>query len=97
MTDLILTTFDWVPEFPRGYVRDIRIRWALEEAGMQYSIESVPFRARDSEHFAHQPFGQEQPPCFVDAKVMSDKDLEDKIGFGEVLGGTQRSASALLS
>jgi glutathione S-transferase len=34
MTDLILTTFDWVPEPPRGYVRDIRVRWALEEAGL---------------------------------------------------------------
>jgi len=25
MTDLILTTFDWVPELPRGYVRDVRV------------------------------------------------------------------------
>jgi glutathione S-transferase len=33
MVDLILTTFDWVPETPRGYVRDIRVRWTLEEAG----------------------------------------------------------------
>jgi glutathione S-transferase len=58
MTDLILTTFDWVPELPRGYVRDLRVRWALEEAGMPYRVESVPFRDRDAEHFAHQPFGQ---------------------------------------
>jgi glutathione S-transferase len=58
MTDLILTTFDWVPEMPRGYVRDIRVRWALEEAGLPYRIHSVPFRDRDAEHFSHQPFGQ---------------------------------------
>lgn len=58
MADLILTTFDWVPEFPRGYVRDIRVRWALEEAGLPYSVKSVPFRDRNAEHFAHQPFGQ---------------------------------------
>lgn len=58
MTDLILTTFDWVPEMPRGYVRDIRVRWALEEAGLPYRVESVPFRDRNAEHFAHQPFGQ---------------------------------------
>jgi glutathione S-transferase len=58
MTDLILTTFDWVPEMPRGYVRDIRVRWALEEAGLPYRVESVPFRARSAEHFSHQPFGQ---------------------------------------
>jgi glutathione S-transferase len=58
MTDLILTTFDWVPETPRGYVRDIRVRWALEEAGLTYRVNSVPFRDRDAEHFSHQPFGQ---------------------------------------
>ena len=58
MGDLILTTFDWVPEVPRGYVRDIRVRWALEEARLPYRVESVPFRSRNSEHFSHQPFGQ---------------------------------------
>ena len=55
---LILTTFDWVPETPRGYVRDIRVRWALEEAGLPYRVKSVPFGARGAEHFSHQPFGQ---------------------------------------
>jgi hypothetical protein len=34
MTELSLTTFDWVPELPRGYVRDLRVRWALKEAGL---------------------------------------------------------------
>lgn len=58
MADLILTTFDWVPQMPRGYVRDIRVRWALEEAGLPYRVESVPFRTRSPEHFSHQPFGQ---------------------------------------
>ena len=58
MVDLILTTFDCVPEKPRGYVRDIRVRWALEEAGLPYRVKSTPFRARSAEHFSHQPFGQ---------------------------------------
>ncbi len=58
MTQLILTTFDWVPDLPRGYVRDLRVRWALEEAGLPYRVESVPFRDRTAAHFAHQPFGQ---------------------------------------
>jgi glutathione S-transferase len=58
MSDLILTTFDWVPEMPRGHVRDIRVRWALEEAGLPYRVESVSFRDRAAQHFAHQPFGQ---------------------------------------
>ncbi|MES2265093.1 MAG: glutathione S-transferase family protein [Pseudomonadota bacterium] len=58
MTDLILTTFHWVPEPPRGFVRDIRVRWALEEAGLPYRVEGVPFGERNADHFAHQPFGQ---------------------------------------
>jgi len=58
MADLVLTTFDWVPELPRGYVRDLRVRWALEEAGLPYRVQSVPFRNRSAGHFAHQPFGQ---------------------------------------
>ena len=58
MTELILTTFDWVPEVPRGYVRDIRVRWALEEAGLPYHVESTPFRDRQPQHLSRQPFGQ---------------------------------------
>jgi glutathione S-transferase len=58
MSDLILTTYDWVPEPPRGFVRDLRVRWALEEAGLPYRVESTPFRDRGEGHFAYQPFGQ---------------------------------------
>jgi glutathione S-transferase len=58
MTSLVLTTFDWVPAGPRGYVRDIRIRWALEEAGLPYSVATVSARDKDADHLAHQPFGQ---------------------------------------
>jgi glutathione S-transferase len=67
VTDLVLTTFDWVPEFPRGYVRDVRVRWALEEAGLRYSVRSVSFRDRNANHFAHQPFGQ--VPWLTDGEV----------------------------
>ena len=67
MTELVLTTFNWVPEMPRGFVRDVRVRWALEEAGLPYRVESVPFDARGAEHFAHQPFGQ--VPWLTDGDV----------------------------
>lgn len=67
MTDLVLTTYDWVPDMPRGYVRDIRVRWALEEAGLPYRVESTPFRDRQPAHFAHQPFGQ--VPWLTDGDV----------------------------
>ncbi|ALS96870.1 glutathione S-transferase family protein [Lacimicrobium alkaliphilum] len=58
MSELVLTTFDWVPDMPRGYVRDLRVRWALEEAGLPYRVETVPFREREAAHFSSQPFGQ---------------------------------------
>lgn len=58
---LVIYTYDWVPggkSGPRGHVRDIRLRWACEEAGLPYEVKSVPFEGRDSAHFARQPFGQ---------------------------------------
>ncbi|WIW43762.1 glutathione S-transferase family protein [Bradyrhizobium sp. 62B] len=58
MADLTLTTFNWVPEPPRGLVRDLRVRWALEEAALPYRVASTPFDDRRPAHLAHQPFGQ---------------------------------------
>jgi len=55
---LTVWTYDWVPEGPRGFVRDLRLRWALEEAGLPYSVHSTPFDHRGADHLAHQPFGQ---------------------------------------
>lgn len=69
MGDLILTTFDRLPEFPRGYVRDIRIRWALEEAGLPYSVATVPFPQRTPEHLRQQPFGQVPWLCDGDLTI----------------------------
>jgi glutathione S-transferase len=66
-TDLTLTTFDWVPETRRGYVRDIRVRWALEEARLPYRVQSVSSRGRGADHFSHQPFGQ--VPWLTDGDV----------------------------
>src|SRR5215471_1532149 len=67
MADLTLTTYDRVPEAPRGFVRDIRVRWALEEAALPYRVVSTPFRDRGAEHFSHQPFGQ--VPWLTDGDV----------------------------
>ncbi|MFZ5670426.1 MAG: glutathione S-transferase family protein [Pseudomonadota bacterium] len=58
MSDLVLHTYDWVPPPPRGLVRDIRVRWALEEAGLAYRVAATPFDNRGPEHLAHHPFGQ---------------------------------------
>ena len=58
MSDLVIWTLDWVPEMPRGFVRDLRLRWACEEAGLPYSVRTVPFDGRETNHLARQPFGQ---------------------------------------
>jgi len=58
MNELIVWTYDWVPEGPRGFVRDLRLRWACEEAGFGYSVRTVPFGDRGADHLARQPFGQ---------------------------------------
>jgi glutathione S-transferase len=58
MSDLTIWTYDWVPEGPRGFVRDLRLRWACEEAGLVYTVRTVPFEGRQTNHLEHQPFGQ---------------------------------------
>ncbi len=58
MSELVIWTLDWVPEGPRGFVRDFRLRWACEEAGLAYTIRTVPFDGRETNHLARQPFGQ---------------------------------------
>jgi glutathione S-transferase len=58
MSELIIWTYDWVPEGPRGFVRDLRLRWACEEAGLAYSIRTAPFDGRETNHLDQQPFGQ---------------------------------------
>lgn len=68
MSELIVWTYDWVPEGPRGFVRDLRLRWACEEAGLAYAVRTVPFDGRETNHLPRQPFGQ--------VPFLSDGDLE---------------------
>jgi glutathione S-transferase len=68
MSELILWTYDWVPEGPRGFVRDLRLRWACEEAGLAYSVRTIPFDGRETNHLSRQPFGQ--------VPFLNDGDLE---------------------
>lgn len=58
MSHLTIWTLDWVPNGPRGFVRDLRLRWACEEAGLPYTVRTVPFEDRETNHLAQQPFGQ---------------------------------------
>jgi glutathione S-transferase len=59
MSNICITAFKWVPPFAQGLVRDLRVRWALEEAGLPYSEKLLGFGEQDSPaHRAVQPFGQ---------------------------------------
>jgi glutathione S-transferase len=63
-----ITAFRWVPEFAQGYVRDLRLRWALEEAGLPYEVVLVDSTVLASpEHRQWQPFGQ--VPAYRDDTV----------------------------
>lgn len=61
-----ITAFAWVPDFAQGVVRDLRVRWALEEAGLDYRVRLLG-QQRPSEYLLEQPF--DQVPCFNDGKV----------------------------
>lgn len=56
---ITVSAFKSVPDFARGLVRDLRVRWALEEAGLPYQTRLLEFGDQDKpEYRALQPFGQ---------------------------------------
>jgi glutathione S-transferase len=61
--------FRWVPPFARGLVRDLRVRWALEEAGLPYQARLIgPDDQKSASYRAMQPFGQ--VPAFEDENLV---------------------------
>jgi len=56
---ITISAFRWVPPFAQGQVRDLRARWALEEAGLPYKTRLLGQGDQDKpEYRALQPFGQ---------------------------------------
>ena len=54
-----VTAFRWVPPFAAGLVRDLRVRWALEEAGLAYEERLIgPEDQASADYHLQQPFGQ---------------------------------------
>lgn len=54
-----ITAFNWVPDFAKGFVRDLRPRWACEEIGLPYSERLLDATSdRPHEYFSEQPWGQ---------------------------------------
>lgn len=62
-----ITAFEWVPDFARGFVRDLRPRWACEEAGIPYRERLISAVDRPKWYFAEQPWGQ--VPAMRDGEV----------------------------
>jgi glutathione S-transferase len=56
---ITITAFDWVPDFAKGQVRDLRVRWALEEVAQRYEVRYLGQGSqKQPAHRALQPFGQ---------------------------------------
>ena len=64
--EIEITAFRWVPEFAQGVVRDLRARWALEEAGLDYRVELLG-QDKPPRYVKEQPF--EQVPVLRDGDV----------------------------
>lgn len=63
-----ITAYDWVPDFAKGLVRDLRVRWALEEVGQSYDVRYLEQGSQKAPpHRAIQPFGQ--VPTFEDGDL----------------------------
>ena len=83
-----ITAFRWVPEFAQGLVRDLRLRWALEEAGLDYRVRLLDAtKPRPAEYFCEQPF--DQVPCFKrrrgrDVRKRRDRPLYRRAGRAPV-------------
>jgi glutathione S-transferase len=59
MKGIKVVAYRWVPPPAQGLVRDLRVRWALEEAGLAYEERLINFGDQSSEaHRTLQPFGQ---------------------------------------
>ena len=63
-----ISTFAWVPPFAQGYVKDLRPRWALAEAGLDYTVRTLAGdEPNGAAYRAWQPFGQ--VPAYRDEEV----------------------------
>jgi glutathione S-transferase len=63
-----VSAFRWVPPFAQGFVRDLRVRWALEEAGLSYEAVLIDPPTQSSAAYRDwQPFGQ--VPAYRDDEI----------------------------
>ena len=72
-----ITGFDWVPDFAKGFVRDLRPRWACEEIGLPYRMRLISAVDRPHAYFGEQPWGQ--------VPVLKDEDGTSLFESGAIL------------
>jgi glutathione S-transferase len=80
-----VTAYRWVPDFAQGLVRDLRVRWALEEIDRPYRVRLLDVtKPRPDEYFCEQPFGQvpayrdEQVQLFESGAILIHLGLQDE-------------------
>jgi len=85
---ITVTGYNWVPDFARGLVRDLRVRWALEEAGLKYQVKLITQDEKLTPGYrALQPFSQ--------VPVYQDDDVA-LFESGAIVLHVSRSSAALL-
>jgi glutathione S-transferase len=62
-----VSAYKWVPDFAQGFVRDLRVRWALEEAGVPYEADLIDVMNKGEDYSDWQPFAQ--VPAYRDGEV----------------------------
>ena len=85
---ITVTAYNWVPDFAKGLVRDLRVRWALEEAGLPYQVRLITQEEKLTPSYrALQPFSQ--VPSYRDDDVVLFES-------GAIVLHIARSSAALL-
>ena len=57
--EIEISAFNWVPDGAKGLVKDLRVRWMLEELGLSYKVRFLNASApKPDDYLKDQPFGQ---------------------------------------
>jgi glutathione S-transferase len=96
MEKITVTGFRWAPPFAQGLIRDLRVRWALEEAGLSYEVGLIDLEARNSDaNRRTHPFGMVPAFKVEDRKMFETGAILHHIATGsEVLMPADRAGRA---
>ncbi len=103
--EIEVTAFKWVPPFAQGYVKDMRIRWALEEIGKPYRERLIGgiFEEQPQEYLGEQPFGQvpvykeDGLALFESGSILIHIGAQDERILPRDLGGRARAISWMIA